>query len=238
MKLKERIAIVTGGSQGFGKAMAEELAKEGAHVIVVNRTAEKGIETAREINSKGGKASAIACDVSKMGDVENLVDRVKGEFQRIDILINNAGVWAGGALDTNSYDDIAKVLMVNTLGVIYATRAVLPLMKKQGFGKIINIGSTNGIETKPDRSVYIASKWAITGFTGALRKELEQFNISVMGINPGLMSTNLHKNGGVERDYTCAMDPVEVSKVIQFAVDMKDIVIENITFRNLHCELN
>ncbi len=232
MKNEKKVILITGGSQGLGKEIAKTLYKDNL-VVVLSNDKKSLEETMAELSIEGFYA-----DVTNPVDLESAVSKVKEKFGKIDILINNAGVWAGGALDTNSYDDIAKVLMVNTLGVIYATRAVLPLMKKQGFGKIINIGSTNGIETKPDRSVYIASKWAITGFTGALRKELEQFNISVMGINPGLMSTNLHKNGGVERDYTCAMDPVEVSKVIQFAVDMKDIVIENITFRNLHCELN
>ena len=232
MKNEKKVILITGGSQGLGKEIAKTLYKDNL-VVVLSNDKKSLEETMAELSIEGFYA-----DVTNPVDLESAVSKVNEKLGKIDILINNAGVWAGGALDTNSYDDIAKVLMVNTLGVIYATRAVLPLMKKQGFGKIINIGSTNGIETKPDRSVYIASKWAITGFTGALRKELEQFNISVMGINPGLMSTNLHKNGGVERDYTCAMDPVEVSKVIQFAVDMKDIVIENITFRNLHCELN
>lgn len=230
MKQDKKVILITGGSQGLGKEVAALMSKEN-HVAVISNDKESMEEITKELNIEGFYA-----DVTNPSELEKVISVLEEKYGKVDCIINNAGVWTGGELDSNSYDEIAKVLMVNTLGVIYSTRAVLPIMKKQGFGKIINIGSTNGIETKPERSVYIASKWAITGFTGALRKELEKYNISVVGINPGLMSTNLHKNGGSNRDYSCAMDPKDVAEIVKFVADLNEIVVENITFRNLHCE--
>ena len=189
MKLKERIAIVTGGSQGFGKAMAEELAKEGAHVIVVNRTAEKGIETAMEINSKGGKASAIACDVSKMEDVENLVGRVKEEFQRIDILINNAGIISPAMLHKMKEKQWEEVIRVNLTGYFIGLNQVSKVMIAQNYGRILNISSVAGERGTIGQINYGAAKAGVHGLTKSAAKELARYGITVNAIAAGLFKS-------------------------------------------------
>ena len=194
MKLKERIAIVTGGSQGFGKAMAEELAKEGAHVIVVNRTAEKGIETAREINSKGGKASAIACDVSKMGDVENLVDRVKGEFQRIDILINNAGIIRPAMLHKMTEEQWEEVIRINLTGYFIGLNQVSKVMISQNYGRILNISSVAGERGTIGQINYGAAKAGVHGLTKSAAKELARYGITVNAIAAGPFKSQMTDN--------------------------------------------
>ena len=189
MKLKERIAIVTGGSQGFGKAMAEELAKEGAHVIVVNRTAEKGIETAMEINSKGGKASAIACDVSKMEDVENLVGRVKEEFQRIDILINNAGIISPAMLHKMKEKQWEEVIRINLTGYFIGLNQVSKVMIAQNYGRILNISSVAGERGTIGQINYGAAKAGVHGLTKSAAKELARYGITVNAIAAGLFKS-------------------------------------------------
>jgi NADP-dependent 3-hydroxy acid dehydrogenase YdfG len=226
----KKVILITGGSEGFGKEIACLLAKNHTVVILSNNKTTL-CETGAQLCCDN-----FFCDITNPKQVEEVVSEVLARHKKIDVLINNAGIWAGGALDTNSYDDIAKNVMVNVLGTMFMTRAVLPHMKKQGSGKIVNIGSTNGLETKPDRSVYIASKWAIVGFTGALRKELSTHNIAVIGINPGLMKTTLHKNAGAERDYSTAMYPKEAAKAVEFAVNSDGFVVEQLVFRNLELE--
>lgn len=226
MTIAKKTYLITGGSQGLGYEIAKLLAPENNVIIFTNHKPSLDEAIAKL------KVDGYLCDITDPTQLEKNI----AEIGKIDVLINNAGVWAGGPLIESDYMNIAKVIMVNTVGTIYATKAVLPVMLKQKFGKIINIGSTNGIEAKADRSVYAASKWAITGFTAALRKELEPEGISVIGINPGLMETTLHKNAEAERDYACAMKPEKVAELVKFVAELKDIVVENLTFRNLHCE--
>jgi len=108
-------------------------------------------------------------------------------------------------------------------------------MKKQKNGKIVNVISVDGFEGKAERSVYGSSKWAIAGFTESLRKELEKYNISVVGLYPGVMKTNLFKNAGVvDRDLQKAMDPKEVAKIVEFSINTDSICLEKIVFRSLH----
>jgi short-subunit dehydrogenase len=224
-----KVVLITGGSQGLGREIAEQLSSDYTVVILTND--QPSLESAKN----DLKVDSYFCDVTDPVQIEKTVGEILSKFGRIDVLVNNAGVWAGGELDNNSYSDIARVLMVNTAGTMYMTKAVIPVMKKQGSGRIVNIGSTNGIETKSDRSIYIASKWAVNGFSGALRKELEKYKIGVSCVNPGLVETNLHKNGGSTRDYSCAMKAGEAAKVVAMAVRSEPL-IENMVFRNLNCE--
>jgi NAD(P)-dependent dehydrogenase (short-subunit alcohol dehydrogenase family) len=152
-----KVILITGGSEGLGLEIATKLRAENEVVVLSNNKSVDG----------------FYCDITNPVQIETVVSEVVAKFGRIDCLINNAGVWVGGELDTNSYDQIAKVVLVNTIGTINMTKAVIPVMKKQAGGKIITICSYDGTITKPERGPYVASKWAITGFTGSMRKELE-----------------------------------------------------------------
>ena len=210
--------LITGGAQGLGKEIAKQL-KEDHEVMVLDII---------ESNLEGVKG--YICDITDVSQVEKVIF----EIGEIDILINNAGVYVSGELTDTSYNDIAKVMLVNAVGTMNITKAVLPQMKERKSGKVVFIGSIRGIEGKEERSVYCASKWAVTGFLKSLRKEVEKYDIEVIGLYPGLMKTNLFENAGIERDMNEAMDPKEVAEICKKAIEDDGLVMEDIVFRKLH----
>ncbi|NMA52845.1 MAG: 3-oxoacyl-ACP reductase FabG [Peptococcaceae bacterium] len=191
MKLKDKIAVITGGSQGIGKAIAEEFSNEGAHVIIVNRTAEKGQETVRELTSKGGKASSIPADVSLMDDVEKLVERIKKEFARIDILVNNAGIIRPAMLHKMKCTQWDEVLRINLTGYFYCINQFANLMLSQNYGRIINISSVAGQRGTIGQINYGAAKAGVHGLTKSAAKELARYGITVNAIAAGLFRTDM-----------------------------------------------
>lgn len=210
--------LITGGAQGLGKEIAKQL-KEDYEVMVLDIT---------ESNLEGVKG--YICDITDVSQVEKVIS----EIGKIDILINNAGVYVSGELTDTSYNDIAKVMLVNAVGTMNITKEVLSQMKERKSGKVVFIGSIRGIEGKEERSVYCASKWAITGFLKSLRKEVEKYDIEVIGLYPGLMKTNLFENAGIERDMNEAMDPKEVAEICKKSIEDDGLVMEDIVFRKLH----
>lgn len=228
MAHEKKVVLITGGSQGLGKDLAVRLLAQ-YEVVVLSNDKVSLEKTAEEL-----KCHAYLCDITDVSSVQKTVQEIVGKLGHIDVLINDAGVWVGGDLDENDYSDIARVMLVNSVGTINITKAVVRVMKKQRSGKIINIGSIDGIETKAERSIYSASKWAITGFTKALAKDMEKYNVAVIGIYPGLIDTGLFANSGAERDMTFAMKPVQVSKIVEFILSFDDIVFDQVVFRNLH----
>lgn len=221
----KKVILITGGSEGLGKEIAKKLCKDN-NVVILSNHQDTLEDCAKELG-----CDKYFCDITNVENIVSVITEIEDKYKKIDVLINNAGVWAGGELDENEYSDIAKVILVNTVGTINMTKAVLPFMKKEKSGKIININSVNGLEVKPERSIYIASKWAITGFTKAMSKELEKYNIKVIGIYPGLMKTNLFKNACAQRDMTEAMDPEKVARIAEMAVFFDDINLDEVVFR-------
>lgn len=191
MKLKDKIALITGGSQGFGKAISEEFANEGAHVIIVNRTADKGAETARQIIENGGKASSIAADVSKLEDVENMVGRVKEEFGRIDILVNNAGIVRPAMLHKMTIAKWDEVISVNLTGYFICLNQFSRIMMSQEYGRILNISSVAGQRGTIGQINYGAAKAGVHGLTKSAAKELARYGITVNAIAAGLFRTSM-----------------------------------------------
>lgn len=231
--MTKKVILITGGSEGLGLQIAIRLcADKNNTVVVLSNNHSCLTETGNELG-----CDCFLCDVTNPTQIETTVGEIIKKHGRIDCLINNAGIWAGGEIDTYSYDRIAQLVMVNTVGAMFMVRAVVPHMKSQKSGQIVNIGSYDGTITKPDRAPYIASKWAINGFTGSLRKELEKYNIGVYGIYPGLMNTNLFKNGDGKRDLSTAMDPAQVAKIVDFVISLDGIVFDSVVFRSLHAEM-
>lgn len=161
--------LISGGSDGLGKAIAKQLAA-GNKVIILSPSEEKLRRAADEIG-----CDYKVCDVRNYAQVKRAIEGLGS----IDCLVNNAGLWIEGPLDENDPDYAKQVLDVNVLGVINLTKAVIPVMKKQQAGLIININSQGGFYAKAERSVYTAAKWAITGFTKAMQPELAPHGIAV-----------------------------------------------------------
>ncbi len=189
MRLKDKVAIITGGSRGIGKGIAEKFLNEGAKVAITDILEEDGINFVNNARAKGFVLSFYKCDVSNFKDVEKVVDEVYKEFGRIDLLVNNAGITRDKIILMMQEEDFDKVISVNLKGTFNFTKCVLKYMSKSKTGKIINISSIIGIMGNAGQSNYAASKAGIIGFTKSIAKEFGKRNICVNAIAPGFIRT-------------------------------------------------
>ncbi len=191
--LKGKVAIITGGSKGLGLAMAAGLASAGAGIMLVNRTVADGEEAAKELRTQYSvQAVAFSADITNQAHTEAMAKAAIDTFGRVDILINSAGINIRGAIDEVTPGDFTKVMDVNVQGTWLCCRAVTPLMKRQGSGKIINVASTLGLVGLANRTPYASSKGAVVQMTRALALELAPFNIQVNAICPGPFLTEMN----------------------------------------------
>lgn len=204
----KKVILITGGGDGLGKELATVLSKDN-EVIILDYDRENLEKTATDLG-----CSFFLVDIRDSSILEKTINEIINKYQKIDVLVNCAGIWVAGPLDQNEYRKISDVLDINTKGLIFTTRAVLPFMKREGTGLIMNIISRDGLYAKTDRSVYHASKWAITGFTKCLELELAPLGIDVVGCYPGLMKTKMFDKADFDRDLSKAMDPKDVAKSI------------------------
>ena len=191
MKLKNKIAIVTGSRRGIGKSIALELAKEGAKVVVSDIDLKECQNVCDEIKKIGSDAIAIKCDVSKKSDVDAMIKKTIQKFKRIDILVNNAGVLLMKPFVQMTERDWDFILDINLKGVFLCTNAVAKQMLKQKSGKIISIASIAGEVGFMNISAYCASKAGIINLTRELAMELSPYNINVNVIAPGVIATKM-----------------------------------------------
>ena len=193
MKLKNKVAIVTGGGKGIGEEISLGLAKEGAKVVVADLDQENSSNVVAEIIKNSGDAIYVETDVSNEASVKNLISETINRFDQIDILINNAGIRHIKKLENHDLSDWDDMISVNLTGPYICCQAVIPEMKKIGKGKIINFGSIASFMGRPDRVGYVAAKSGILGLTRALAIDLKGTNINVNTICPGLISTPFNK---------------------------------------------
>jgi NADP-dependent 3-hydroxy acid dehydrogenase YdfG len=226
-KLDGKVAIVTGASSGIGEATAVALAAEGAHVVLAARRGDRLEKLAQQIKTSGGQALSLVTDATDEAQIRQMVDAAKTELGRVDILINNAGVMLLGPIDGANTEDWRRMVNVNVLGLMYATHAVLPLMKAQGEGHIINISSVAGRTASANVAVYNATKWAVCAFSEALRQEVYKDKIRVTIIEPGAVATELadHITHPATKDriqsWVASMRPLEsedIAAAIVYAV--------------------
>jgi len=189
----KRVALVTGASSGIGKVCATELAKEG-YIVIINYYPVPPCEAdannvVKEIESEGGQAKAMGCDVTNSAAVTTMVDDIVKEFGRIDVLVNNAGITRDGLLIRMSDDDWEKVVATNFNSVFYVTRPVAKVMMKQRSGNIVNMASITGVYGNAGQANYASTKAGVIGFTKTIAKELASRGIVANAVAPGFIET-------------------------------------------------
>ena len=201
-KLSNKVAVVTGASKGIGAGIAKGLAAEGAAVVVNYASSKKGADqVVAEIVGKGGKAIAVQGDVSKVSDVQRLFAETKKAFGRLDVLVNNAGIYQFAPLDQITEEHFHRQFNTNVLGLLLATQEAAKLFGSEG-GSVINIGSVVSSQTPPASAVYAATKGAVDTVTHVLAKELGPKKIRVNSINPGMVETEgTHSQGFIGTDF-------------------------------------
>ncbi len=206
--LSSQVALVTGAGRGIGAAISKQLAHLGATVVLCSRTQKDLDSVADSISLQGGKAVALACDVSDLGSVQNLATEVDKVHGRLDILVNNAGVGAfAGPLHEMTPQDWEKVLNINLRGVFYI---------RQGGGHIVNVSSLAGKNALPNGAAYAASKWGLNGLSYSVAEELRAKNIRVSVVCPGSVDTDLSPHEG--KNTSKMLKPGDVAHVVGMLV--------------------
>jgi 3-oxoacyl-[acyl-carrier protein] reductase len=192
MTLEGQKAIVTGGSLGIGAAIARELARQGANVAINYRTHDtEARQVAADVEAAGQRCLAVKADVASMADAERMVHEVRETFGGLDILVNNAGINRDAVIWKMTEEQWDQVLAVNLKGYFNYARAVTPIFREQGSGRIVNVTSINGLRGKFGQTNYSASKAGIIGLTKALARELGRSNVNVNAVAPGLIATDM-----------------------------------------------
>ncbi len=189
--IEGKVVVITGASSGLGEATTRHLSSQGAIVVLGARRADRIKTLAKELMTSGGKALAIATDVTQFDQVKRLVDAAVQAYGRIDIMINNAGLMPHSPLERLKIDEWNRMIDVNIKGVLYGIAAVLPYMKRQKSGHIINVSSVAGHKVTRDGAVYAATKHAVRALSEGLRQEVKPYNIRTTVISPGAVDTEL-----------------------------------------------
>lgn len=199
MLLTDKVAIVTGARSGIGRAIAMAFAAAGASVVAADISDASDIVL--EMQTAGAEALAVHCDISDPASVQLMIERTLDRFGGMDVLVNNAGIFPFSPVETLSVADWDRVFAVNARGTFLCSKAVIPIMRQRGAGKIINIGSSTFFQGLANSAAYVASKGAVIGFTRALARELGAHNIQVNTLTPGLTRTDGVVGAGVTDEF-------------------------------------
>src|SRR6266567_2287538 len=217
VKLNGKVALVTGGTSGIGKATAIAFARAGAKVVLTGRREKEGAQVVAEIEKLSGDAAFVRADVAKDADVKAMVDFPVGKFGRLDVAFNNAGVEWKGPLDQATEAEYRRVFDINVWGVLNSMRHEIPAMLKNGGGAIVNNSSVAGHVGLGEVSIYIASKHAVEGLTKSVALEFARQNIRINAVAPGVIATEMFDRfaEGTSRDQITSMIPVARSGVAE-----------------------
>jgi 3-oxoacyl-[acyl-carrier protein] reductase len=220
--LKDKIVLVTGASRGIGKAISIAIAQSGAEVILVARDEEKLKQVKEEINHFKRKAVVIKADFSKENEVIQLFEQIKKKYQRLDVLINNAGIASFGNTEDFPIEEFDKIMNVNIRSVFIACQKAIKLMKEKNNGYIINISSVVGFKGYNEQCAYGISKHGIMGLTKSLAVELQEQNIRVSAILPGGVYTDMVADARPDLDPSVLIDPKEIAHTILYLLSLWD----------------
>jgi NADP-dependent 3-hydroxy acid dehydrogenase YdfG len=185
-----KTVLITGASQGSGKATALLFARKGYNVVLAARGTDRLESAAEEVRKIGGSAVAIATDVTKVEQVENLVQKARAFYDTVDVLVNNAGICLSGPVEKTTLEDWQNIINTNLWGYVYTIHLLLPHFLQRNSGTIVNVGSFGGKIPLPGMTAYCASKYAVTGLTESLRLELAKTNIQVCAVHPGVINSD------------------------------------------------
>jgi len=235
--IADKVILISGASSGIGEGTARELAKRGAKVVLGARRTDRLEKLAGEINAAGGTARFRALDVTSQKDFAGFADFAVKEFGRIDVLVNNAGIMPLSPMEALKIDEWNQMIDVNIRGVLHGIAAVLPLMKSQGFGQIVNVSSIGGHATYPTAAVYCATKYAVVAISDGLRQENNDIRVTV--ISPGVVESDLASTitheatkGLIDDFRKVAITPDAIGRAIAFAVEQpNDVDVSEIIVR-------
>jgi 3-oxoacyl-[acyl-carrier protein] reductase/2-hydroxycyclohexanecarboxyl-CoA dehydrogenase len=223
MRLKDKVAIVTGSGRGIGRGIALKLAQEGAKVVVADTVEQNGQKVVDEIKQNGGQAVFVQTDISQKPQVEAMFARASSVFGPVDILVNNAGINRDSMLHKMTDEDWAKVIAVNLTGTFYCLRHAAQLMRERGYGRIVNVASMSWLGNFGQTN-YAAAKAGVVGMTRTAARELAKKGVTVNAVNPGFIDTEMTR-GVPEKAWNAMVDkiwmgrvgdPLDVGKVVAF----------------------
>ena len=235
-----KVIVITGASSGMGEATARDLASKGAKVVLGARRADRLEAIVQDITDAGGQAIAVATDVTKREDVQELLDTAKATYGRVDVIFNNAGLMPLSPLDSLRIDEWDRMIDVNIKGTLYGIAAALPYMKAQRSGHVINVSSVYGHKVVATGAVYCATKHAVRAISEGLRQEVKDYNIRVTTISPGAVRTELTDHitePGLADDVKDIVSRIGVpastmASMVAFAISQPDDVdVNEILFR-------
>ncbi|MEI8067532.1 MAG: SDR family oxidoreductase [Candidatus Shapirobacteria bacterium] len=243
MNIKNKNIVITGASQGLGKALAIKLGSMGGRIALVARHEELLNEVKKEINNGGGEAEVFVCDITEFDQVKKTVEKILEKFETIDILVNGAGIWTTDEFEEKNPKLIEEAFKVNIIGHIYFTKTVLPLMKKINKGHILNVISKAGLDLDENKDwpTYTATKWAMNGYTKSLRNSLVATKIKVSAIYPGGFESNIFETAGEEEAHNQPW-MMKTSEVVDAAVYVlnqpENLLIDSVVINSKYYEGN
>lgn len=229
MELNGKVAVITGGASGIGRACALAMAGRGARVVIADVNEQRTAQTLSEIQEQGGWARGFDCDVTRDGQVERLAERVLGEIGQADLLMNNAGVLLGGPFEKISIDDWQWILDVNLLGPIRCLRAFLPHMLERGSGYVVNTASFAGLVAHNPLTIpYDTTKHGVVGLSAGLALYLRPKGIGVSVLCPGYVATNLSEHYRIRGLEGSGAEPAQIPDSVVSAEEVAGKVVEGV----------
>jgi NADP-dependent 3-hydroxy acid dehydrogenase YdfG len=244
--IEGKVVVITGASSGLGEATARLLCAQGARVVLGARRADRLRSLINELAAEGGKAIAVTTDVTQREQVQALVDAAVQTYERVDVMINNAGLMPQALLERLQVSEWDRMIDVNLKGVLYGIAAALPSMKQQKSGHFINVSSVAGHKVGPGFAVYAATKHAVRALSEGLRQEVKPYNIRTTVISPGAVATELPDSvtdpdaaARIRSFYAAAAVPADsFARVAAFAISQpEDIDINEILYRPTRQEM-